>query len=45
MREREHFKEVGVVGRMNLKWISRSGIGVCTGIICFGIRRNVGLCD
>jgi hypothetical protein len=45
MRERKTLNEVGVDGRMNLKWISRTGMGACTGIICLGIGRNVGLCD
>ena len=45
MREREHLEGVGIDGRMNLKWISRSGMGACTGLIWLGIGTNVGLCD
>ena len=45
MREGEHLEDIGVDGIIKLKWVSRSGMWLCTGFIWPGIGINGGLYD
>ena len=45
MKERVHLEDVGIDGRIILKWFPRGGLGPCTGFIWLGIGTNVGLRD
>lgn len=45
MRERERLEDVGVDGRITLKWGPGSGMRACAGFIWLEIGTNGGLFD